>query len=243
MTMPVRFAVTVLLAGFLLTSFAFASQPTLQISLSPEDPDLRSGARPDEGPVEFFLFATGDSIRGVQFGIHVSGGEFVDYRINSRAGWLALPKADAYPGTIMQAVSQCVETPIFLGSMTVLPSGEGEPVTLNVIPDLMGEVAGFLRCDYSVTEGIFASPAVYGGDAPDAYHVIGESVPVTPGVETRRAMGMDDNAASGQSAKKKGKAGKRREKRPDKDEDDEDDDDEDDEDADPGESADHDSSD
>lgn len=165
----------------------------VKVSLSREDPDVRTmetGA--DE--IDFYLFIDGERTRGGEFGIVIDGGEFVRYSMDVERAWVTFPLVNPYPGTVTQAGTECYDTPVFLGTMTVKPREPGGRVSLDVVPSARDTQATIIRCDNSGTPGLRGFPAAANGEPVAPHAVAGEGEP--PASHDEHDHGDDEKAKS-----------------------------------------------
>jgi hypothetical protein len=164
-------------AALLLASTALAAEddrPRIKVSLSPVDPNVRTGKLAKGEVIEFHLFAEGPKIRGVDFGMKVDGGEFLGFVPNcDDRTWQTLLIPNPYPGTICQAGMECYSSPCRLGKLIVRATKAGEKITADVIPSVHQQHALVMNCDYSTTNGLMGYPAAVNTAAPEPHPVDG----------------------------------------------------------------------
>ena len=163
------------------------AEPSLKISLSREDPDVRSQKVADTDFVEFFLWIDGIQTRGLEAGLVIEGGQFLAYVIDTSKPWIAMPLIDPYPATISQVVAgdACHEAPCYFGRILVRPDEPGGKITVNVVPSERSQVATIMNCFNQPSESLRAYPAAVNAVPDRAYQVRGE-IPGPGGVITPR---------------------------------------------------------
>ena len=151
------------------------TRPLVKISLAKDNPDVQTMKRSKGELVEFFLFVDGPSIRGVDLGVEIQGGEFIGYIPNWEIGaWTPLQVPNPYPGSIGQAGNECFSSPCMFGRLLVRATKPNEKITVDVIPSKYTRHAFVLNCDYSTTNGLHVFPAGFNTDAPAPHDVDGE---------------------------------------------------------------------
>ena len=151
------------------------TRPLVKVSLAKDNPDLQTLKRSKGELVEFYLFVDGPSIRGVDLGVDIQGGEFVGYIPNWEIGaWTPLQVPNPYPGSVGQAGSDCFNSPCLFGRVLVRATKPNEKITVDVIPSKYTRHAFVLNCDYSTTNGLHVFPAGFNTDAPTPHDVDGE---------------------------------------------------------------------
>jgi hypothetical protein len=152
----------------------------VKVSLSRENPDVRTlGTSADE--IDFYLFIDGEKTRGGEFGIVIDGGELVRYSMDTENAWVTFPLVNPYPGTVTQVGTDCYDTPVRLGTMTVKPTEPGGRVSLDVVPSARDTQATIIRCDNTGTAGFRAFPAAANGKPVAPHAVAGEGeLPASP---------------------------------------------------------------
>jgi hypothetical protein len=157
--------------AMLLGSATVPAMPAVKISLSAEDPDVHTQEHSGMEPVVFHVFVDGLSLRAAEFGLVVSGGEFLEFNIDTQKVWVPLPVPDPYPGTIAQAGIDCYEPPVYFGKLIVRPTQSGERIVVDAIPSERDQQAVFQLCDFDATNGFMAFPAAVNSRPPPPHEV------------------------------------------------------------------------
>lgn len=144
---------------------AAGGEPQVKISLSREDPNVRTGEATSGEPVEFHVWVDGPILRGAEFGLAIEGAEFLSFNTPREKGWLVLPIPNGPPRTISQVVpGDCANPPVLFGTLTVQPDEAGKPIIVDVIPSAQSNFALVLLCDNTPFNGLQVFPA--GVNAP-----------------------------------------------------------------------------
>ncbi len=175
---------------------------SIRISLSGDDPAVHAGTHEGTDLLDLWVWGDGDRSRGGEFGLLLSGATCVGFTPDADLPWVSLPMVRPYPGTIAQvtAGTDCYDSPLRYGKLTLKPSVPGGRILVDVIPSERAQDITIVDCDYLSANVLMAYPAVVnGGDAGAAPHLVSRPdapLQLVPDDHGHDDHGHDDGDAS-----------------------------------------------